>query len=669
VPSSTTTTTTILTGTITTTSTTAAVEPTGTISGWKYYGCYVDQNDLRTLTFGATTYGGGYAMTIEICIASCFDSGYKLAGLEFGAQCYCDDFLRHGVTGTAPDGEAQCISQCNGNKNEICGGSSRLSIYSASGPPSPENSAPSPTTSGISVPTAIPAAWSYKGCWVDGAYGRILAHVEQDNQALTVESCIITCSSLGYIIAGMQYGVQCFCGNTIRSGGILGAENTCNVACSGNANEVCGGGYRDSIYSNMTLVVESAPTVITAWGKWTYKGCLVANTKPVPLHAGPSNRLDNKPATCLATCQKFGYAVGGMQAGNQCYCGNADDVAATGPTFVSDAECNQACTGDGSVYCGGAGKISYYTHSTPSELFVWHYPTGNGLGSYTYFNIGPVVPLISTVGIDNKVIFMEKTGTSPTPGSTGSYELDLTTGAYRALHPKTDIFCAAGIVLPDKAGRQLVIGGWSADSTFGVRLYTPGGNNDWEENPDELRLAEGRWYPSAMIMANGSVLVVGGENGANGAATPSLELLPSGGGTRYMQWLKDTDPYNLYPYLAVLPTGNIFVSYYQQAQILDEHTFDTVRMLPVIPGSILGDINGNTGIDGNLIGGRTYPLEGTAVLMPQHYPYHDPLVIMMCGGGFPNGGPALDNCVSIRPEVVGDVWVIERMVSSTLHLI
>src|SRR2546429_5929615 len=39
-------------------------------------------------------------------------------------------------------------------------------------------------------------------------------------------------------------------------------------------------------------------------------------------------------------------------------------------------------------------------------------------------------------------------------------------------------------------------------------------------------LVKGRWYPTAMIMANGSILVVGGEEGSNGAPVPSLEILP-----------------------------------------------------------------------------------------------------------------------------------------------
>lgn len=65
---------------------------------------------------------------------------------------------------------------------------------------------------------------------------------------------------------------------------------------------------------------------------------------------------------------------------------------------------------------------------------------------------------------------------------------------WREMHVKTDVFCAGSVILPDKAGRQINVGGWSLESTFGVRLYTPDGHegvnstNDWEENFQVLSL-------------------------------------------------------------------------------------------------------------------------------------------------------------------------------------
>ena len=275
-----------------------------------------------------------------------------------------------------------------------------------------------------------------------------------------------------------------------------------------------------------------------------------------------------------------------------------------------------------------------------------------------------MVPLMTTIGINGKVTFLEKWGTGP-PNTTGAYELDLAqlnnfTGAWRPMHVKTDVFCSAGLVLPDRAGRQINIGGWSGTSTFGVRLYTPSGspgqwgNTDWQENANELHLQAGRWYPSAMILSNGSIVVMGGENGSNGPPVPSLEVLPqpAGGTTVYLDFLKQTDPYNLYPFQLVLPSGNMFVGYYNQARLLSQTTFQTTKLLPTVPGSV-----------NNPASGRTYPFEGAVVMMPLVAPYNTPATVMMCGGSNPGPAIALDNCVSIQPDVANPQWVLERMPS------
>lgn len=68
-----------------------------------------------------------------------------------------------------------------------------------------------------------------------------------------------------------------------------------------------------------------------------------------------------------------------------------------------------------------------------------------------------------------------------------------------------------------------------------------------------------------MLMANGSILVIGGETGSNAPAEPTLEILPKpdGGPTwLFMDWLERTDPNNLYPFMHVLPSGNIFAGQY-----------------------------------------------------------------------------------------------------------
>ena len=183
--------------------------------------------------------------------------------------------------------------------------------------------------------------------------------------------------------------------------------------------------------------------------------------------------------------------------------GDFSDFYSANAAFVPDAQCNFPCTGDNNYYCGAGNRISYYTWNGSSPLYSWDYPTGVDAGAYQFLIGGLVVPLMTMQGLTGKVTFLEKWGTGA-PNTTGTYELDLTqinnfTMAWRPLHLQTDIFCSAGLLLPDKAMRQMTLGGWSGVSTFGIRLYTatggPGvwGNTDWIEDPNILTMQNGRW--------------------------------------------------------------------------------------------------------------------------------------------------------------------------------
>ncbi|KAL8930749.1 MAG: hypothetical protein Q9208_000290 [Pyrenodesmia sp. 3 TL-2023] len=422
-----------------------------------------------------------------------------------------------------------------------------------------------------------------------------------------------------------------------------------------------------SIYGKQPIVYIPPPVTqkTNLPGKWEYKGCL-AEPPTGKIFKWQSNLKDtNSPEECLNRCSRFGYMAAGMEYGIECYCGDVVDIETKGGTLKPESECKTTCPGDPRYFCGSGSRLTYYEWSLTDPLYKWDYPSGNAAGSYKFLVPGVVVPLITTVGINGKIMFLEKAGTGPA-NSTGAFELDpslIGSGdyltAWRTLRGhKTDVFCSAGLTLPDKAGRQITIGGWSGTSTFGVRLYWPDGApgvksvNDWQENAAEIKLQRGRWYPSAMIMSNGSMLVIGGQDGSNGAPTPSIELLPRVGPVIEMEWLRRTDPNNLYPFLNVLPGGGIFVAYYNEARILDPVTLDTVKTLPQIPGNV-----NNPGA------GRTYPLEGTAMMMPQSAPYSEPVTMLICGGSTTGAAMPSDNCVSIQPENPASNWTIERMPS------
>ncbi|CCA72580.1 related to glyoxal oxidase precursor [Serendipita indica DSM 11827] len=650
----------------TSTSTTPSATPTGpsvlaTYGNWQSQGCWSDNPAARSLPVALAMNG---AATVQKCADACYNAGYSYAGLEYAAECYCGSAVQNG--GTVQDNSG-CNMVCQADNLHYCGGPNRLNLYKYNGVvPTPTNPPPGGGGGGggggvTPLTTGLPGTWTYNACWVDNAYGRIFSLAQPASQTNSALSCISQCSAAGYKVAGLQYGNECWCGNHLQNAAVKAtSEADCNMACPGDTTHACGGPNRLNVYAaTATFPVYPVPTIKKANlpGSYQYLGCYAEAPGGLRVF---DYLIESQTATtidgCLNLCSSYGYPAASLEFGTQCFCGDPSQITTA---QAPDGDCNIACTGSPTDYCGGVGKLLIYTwNMATNPLFVWNKPANTG--RYELLIGGIVIPLIATLGINNKVNFMEKYGTGA-PNSTGAYELDYSLAndykkAWREMHVSSDVFCAANIVLPDRKGRILSVGGWSLDSTRGVRFYTPSGSpgvngtTDWEEVYDSLHLQQGRWYPGAMVMANGSVLVVGGEEGSNGKPVPTLEILPkpAGGPTYlYMDWLFRTDPNNLYPFTYTMPAGGILVIYYNEARILDETTFATIRTLPTIPAAV------------NAAGGRTYPMSGVSMILPQKAPYTAPIEIIVCGGS--SFGIALDNCASIQPEVAGAQWVLERM--------
>lgn len=327
---------------------------------WVQLGCYSDQPYQRTLANDMQMTG---TLTVEICLASCGTAGYTLAGVEYGQECHCGNSFDNGG-GPAPDGSAGCSMACNGDSTEICGGSQRLSMYgyiNANGTISTTVSA-SATPTPIPTPANLPTGWSYSGCYIDNANGRILATQQPDSNTVTIESCINTCSSLGYSITGLEYSSQCFCGNEIIAGGVVAsADSQCAMKCSGSSAETCGGPDRMSIYAAGAVQVAPAPAVQTANlpSTWTYQGCLSDDVGHRTFPAEIDFGQNNSATTCLGYCASQGYSIGGMEYGAQCFCGGPSDITNSGATASNN--CNMVCSGDSTSICGGPGAITYYS--------------------------------------------------------------------------------------------------------------------------------------------------------------------------------------------------------------------------------------------------------------------------------------------------------------------
>ncbi|OHU85142.1 MULTISPECIES: WSC domain-containing protein [Pseudoalteromonas] len=88
----------------------------------------------------------------------------------------------------------------------------------------------------------------YIGCFTDNIeLGRDLP-VRAGLTTVTIDSCKAACNKASYKYAGLQYGSLCFCGHNYGNYSQV-PDSDCNMPCTGNSTQFCGGLWRNSIYS------------------------------------------------------------------------------------------------------------------------------------------------------------------------------------------------------------------------------------------------------------------------------------------------------------------------------------------------------------------------------------------------------------------------------------
>jgi hypothetical protein len=66
----------------------------------------------------------------------------------------------------------------------------------------------------------------------------------------------------------MEYANECYCGTGYSSPAVTAPQNDCSMACAGQASEMCGAGYRLSIYSSEPASGSNSNLVLPAfWSK------------------------------------------------------------------------------------------------------------------------------------------------------------------------------------------------------------------------------------------------------------------------------------------------------------------------------------------------------------------------------------------------------------------
>jgi hypothetical protein len=211
-----------------------------------------------------------------------------------------------------------------------------------------------------------------------------------------------------------------------------------------------------------------------------------------------------------------------------------------------------------------------------------------------------------------------------TPGST----FTVTT-----LPDAPQIFCAGQALLPN--GKVLVAGGHNGATINAVHVFAADGSTVTRHGTN---LNAGRWYPTVTVLADGRAMILGGSTGVGVSpgnaqnstyqifddSKPAAEKLGAAVAVPVPfspTWPGTDQAIHWYPFVFQLPDGRVFV-----------HSRSTTRFLTVSSGTWSAPVEALSRVD------RTYPHEGSAVLLPLRHNAGYAATVLVTGGSSVNPG-------------------------------
>jgi len=234
--------------------------------GWNFVGCYDDSSGFRTpatpngadnRTLKAQQFNNATGMTPTMCIEFCsnFEFPYGFAGVELGQECWCDGVIQ--LTANLTN-SSECDIPCSGDGTEICGGTSRISIFT-DGTPSPKI----PTVAFMTLPDfdAEPVPpWNYIGCYSDSIANRTLGSLLSNVEGVDANTCAAACAEafpnifldsapIAVLFSGVESGDECWCGTSISGEARRLPDIACeSMGCLGSNDQACGGDFAIAVY-------------------------------------------------------------------------------------------------------------------------------------------------------------------------------------------------------------------------------------------------------------------------------------------------------------------------------------------------------------------------------------------------------------------------------------
>ncbi|KAM0335804.1 hypothetical protein ACHAQA_000854 [Verticillium albo-atrum] len=240
--------------------------------------------------------------------------------------------------------------------------------------PSATSSRPPTTSTTTTVASPTPSLYrrqtigSYNlvSCWSEPSGARALSGATFAYDGMTLESCMGNCTGFDYW--GTEYGRECYCGNALQGNSAAAPLAECDMSCSGDRTQYCGGGNRLELYrttatrTSTTTSAAAGPTRVANVGRFVRVGCQTDATGVRALNDAATAGDDMTLEKCADFCSAFTYF--GAEYGRECFCGNALHSSSS-PAPLE--ECSMKCSGNPLQYCGDGNRLELYSASAASS--------------------------------------------------------------------------------------------------------------------------------------------------------------------------------------------------------------------------------------------------------------------------------------------------------------
>ena len=299
-----------------------------------YVGCY-NPAGTSSLSTKVTFQFSDSALTTEGCLQICANKNATWGATTAGKTCLCGTDYSTGSGNYV--GQGMCNQACVGDSSQTCGWLYGYSVYNV-------------TASSYEHQTIQhPAGW--QGCFNDPGQAGLTGFtwVRDD---MTPQQCTYGCGELGYKRAGLVGGNRCRCGDDWK-GGALYPYTSCQVPCTGNSTETCGGNYVSEVYDTAVSAAQLKSDIATKPAGWAgcYGNSNMAIFKEYNSYDGTLTQQ-----RCTATCKTYGYGWVGLTNGVTCRCSNIDPTKIA-QKYPSKQFCTAPCPGDNKQTCGSPGQF------------------------------------------------------------------------------------------------------------------------------------------------------------------------------------------------------------------------------------------------------------------------------------------------------------------------